>query len=261
MTARMETDGLRGRLRDRTSPLLATFVLVPRVEIVEALAHTGFDAVILDFEHGPFTVGELSPLVAAAHGAGIHVIVRVGERTASTIGNVLDAGVDGILVPHVDGTTEAAAAVAAVRFPPAGSRSINPYVRAARYDGGASFMDEANRSVATIVMVEGADGLAALADIAATPGIDGIFVGPVDLSAALGYPGEPEHPQVLETITGIFETVARSGVAAATYCPTPESARRWLDHGARLVALSADMAMAMDGFRGWLRAVGDPSRS
>lgn len=246
----MDSGQLRQRLRDRSAPLTSTFVLLPRVEIVEALAHTGFDAVILDFEHGPFGIAELSPLVAAAQGAGSQVIVRVED--ASGIGPVLDTGIDGILVPHVGSAADAAAVVDAVRFPPAGARSINPYVRSARYGTDESYLTD---RVATIVMVEGTDGLAALSDIAAVPGVDAIFVGPVDLSAALGFPGEPEHPRVLETIAEIIKTLAAADVATAMYCPTPAAARRWLELGAQLVAVSADIAMAMDGFRQVLRGV------
>lgn len=239
---------LRQALRDG-STVVATFALIPRVEIVEALARSGFEAVILDLEHGPYDVSELPSLVAAGHGAGLHVIARVGDPSAPAIGRVLDTGVDGVVVPHVSSAAQARAAVDAVRYPPEGSRSLNPYVRAAAYDASDSYLDDANSRVALLVMVEGVDGVTALDEFVRTPGVDGVFVGPVDLSAALGHPGQPEHPAVINAVGDLIKSATTSGCAAGVYSPTPEAATRWIEAGATLVALSADVAMAMDGFR------------
>lgn len=239
---------LRQRLQAR-SPVVATFVLIPRIEVVEGLGRSGFDAVILDLEHGPYGVPDLPPLVAAAHGAGLQVLARVGNPSAAAIGVVLDTGADGIVVPHVASAATAAAAVDAVRFPPDGSRSLNPYVRAAGYDASDAFLDDANSRVALLVMVEGTDGVAALDDLVSTPGVDGVFVGPVDLSASLGHPGQPEHPDVIDAVRELIKTAAASECAVGVYSPSPEAASRWFDAGATLVALSADVAMALNGFR------------
>jgi 2-keto-3-deoxy-L-rhamnonate aldolase RhmA len=230
--------------------LVFTFMMVPRVEIIEMLANAGFDGVVIDLEHGPMTAAELPALSAAARGAGIFAIARVrGDGGEPEIGNLLDAGVDGVLVPHVASAEQAAAVVSAGRFPPAGERSLNPYVRGTRYgaDGDAA-RDLANARAAIIVMVEGADGLANLEAIAATDDLDGIFIGPVDLSASLGVPGQPEHPKVIETVTSIFERLREGKVAAGIFAPTTEAAKRWLAAGAALVALSADSAMMQRAF-------------
>jgi 2-keto-3-deoxy-L-rhamnonate aldolase RhmA len=230
--------------------LVFTFMMVPRVEIIEMLANAGFDGVVIDLEHGPMTAAELPALSAAARGAGIFAIARVrGDGGEPEIGNLLDAGVDGVLVPHVASAKQAAAVVSAGRFPPAGERSLNPYVRGTRYgaDGDAA-RDLANARAAIIVMVEGADGLANLEAIAATDDLDGIFIGPVDLSASLGVPGQPEHPKVIETVTSIFERLREGKVAAGIFAPTTEAAKRWLAAGAALVALSADSAMMQRAF-------------
>lgn len=248
---------LRSRLREPACRLVGTFVLLPRVEVIEALAGAGFDAVLLDLEHGPYDVAELAPLASAGHGAGVQVVARVGELSESLIGKVLDTGVDGIIVPHVSNAAQARRAVQAARFPPDGGRSLNPYVRAAEYGAIPDFLRYANDGVAVLVMVEGADGLAKLSEITSVDGLDGVFVGPVDLSASLGHPGEPEHPTVVEAVHDILRLVAADGVAPAVYAPTPEAARRWLDLGARTVALSADLAMARAGFRQYQKGIGD----
>jgi 2-keto-3-deoxy-L-rhamnonate aldolase RhmA len=153
--------GLRLRLRDGP-PLLATFVILPRPEIVEIAAEAGFEAVILDREHGSLGDGDLSGMVAAASGAGLHTIVRVQECRSKLVEAALDAGADGVLVPHVSSAAAATAAVDAARFAPEGRRGVNPYVRAARYgaDPGA-FLDHANERAACIAMIEGPAGLQA----------------------------------------------------------------------------------------------------
>lgn len=244
---------LRSRLLDPSTRLTATFVLVPRVEIVETAAAAGFGAVVFDLEHGPYDVPELSPLIAAARGAGAAALVRVGELSDTVIGRALDAGADGVIVPHVAAPEEAAAAVAAARFPPDGTRSVNPYVRGARHGWAPSFLTDAAAGVAVMVMVEGAAGMAAAAEIVAVPGIDGVFVGPVDLAGAIGRPGEPEHPDVVAAVGGLLRQAGAAGVAPAVYAPTPVAARRWFDLGARFVALSADIAMAGEAFGRYLK--------
>jgi 4-hydroxy-2-oxoheptanedioate aldolase len=255
-------ENLRAALRERRS-LLATFVLIPRLEIVEMLAAAGFAAVLLDLEHGPMSPEELPLMAAAAQGAGMLAIARVSEGSAAEIGRVLDAGIDGVLVPHVSSPEAARRLVEFGRFPPAGDRSINPYVRGARYTGDQEGgLEAVNDRVAIIAMLEGADALRDLETICATPGLDGAFVGSVDLSAALGHPGEPEHPEVIEAVADVVDRVAAAGIASGVYAPTSDAAVRWLGRGASLVALSADSAMALRGFRAGTAAVNgaaDPS--
>ena len=240
---------LRSRLAARHA-VVATFVMVPRVEVLEMLAVAGYEAVIIDLEHGPIGVSELPALAAFAKAAGIQSIARVGELRASTIASVLDAGFDGVMVPHISSAAAAAACVQAARFPPDGHRSLNPYVRGAAYDATtpdrlAGFDGHA----ALIGMLEGRDGIEDLDAILATPGLDGVFVGPIDLSGDLGHPGQPEHPAVVAAVREIFARCAEAGVASGVYAPTPERANDWFERGASLVAVSADAAMMLDGFR------------
>jgi 4-hydroxy-2-oxoheptanedioate aldolase len=244
----VDNGNLREALRGNGT-LVFTFLMTPRVEIVEMLALAGFDGVVIDLEHGAMTIADLPVLSAAARGSGIYALARVRDGSPSEIGAFLDAGVDGVLVPHVSTAEQAASVVSAGRFPPAGERSLNPYVRGTRYgtDGDAG-RDLANARSAVIVMVEGAEGLANLEAIGDTEDLDGVFIGPVDLSAALGVPGQPEHPKVVETITSIFERLRERKVAAAIFAPTSEAAKRWRDAGAALVALSADAKMMQDAF-------------
>ena len=240
---------LRERLHGDGPALLATFVIVPRIEIVELAAAAGYDAVVLDQEHGPISIDSLPALIAAARGAGLACIVRVPECRAKQIESALDAGADGVLVPHVSSADAAAEAVGATRFAPEGRRGANPYVRAAGFSGDPAFYGSSNARCACLAMVEGRAAVEALDEILATPGLDGIFVGPVDLSLSLGYHGQPEHPAVVEAVGDLVERGHDRGVATAVFAPTPAAARRWLDLGVRLVGLSVDTAAILAGFR------------
>ena len=180
---------------------------------------------------------------------GMFAVARVRDGEEAEIGNALDAGVDGVLVPHVSTEEQAVKVVEAGRFPPAGRRSLNPYVRGTRYGAdGEQGRELADARSAILVMVEGAEGLENLLAIADTQDVDGVFVGPVDLSASLGVPGQPEHPKVIETVGGIFANLRDRKVASGVFAPTAEAAKRWIDAGASLVALSADTAMIQRAF-------------
>jgi len=241
---------LRGRLRGGERPVLATFVMIPRIEIVELVAAAGFEAVIFDLEHGPIAATDLPPLSAAATAAGIFSIARAPTNASWVVGNLLDNGVDGVLVPHIESGEDARRLGAAGRFAGEGERSLNPFVRGNRYglgeDGGTG---AANERVAVIAMAEGEAALKSFDEIATAPGIDAVFVGPVDLSSAMGYAGDTEHPEVIAAIRELFARAAELGVTIAVYAHEAPAARRWLDLGAGLVALSADAAMAYRGFR------------
>jgi 2-keto-3-deoxy-L-rhamnonate aldolase RhmA len=189
-------------------------------------------------------------MVAAAGGAGLHTIVRVQECRSKLIEAALDAGADGVLVPHVSSAAAAALAVGAARFAPEGRRGVNPYVRAARYGADPpAFLAQANEGAACIAMIEGPDGLEAAGAIVATAGLDAVFVGPFDLSAALGLTGEVDHPRVIEAVLRVHKLATASGVATGAFAPTPEAARGWLDRGLQLIALSVDTRLVLDGMR------------
>ena len=213
------------------------------------LGRAGFDAVIIDMEHGPITASDLPALAAAARGAGVHAIARVADRSPASIGVALDCGVDGVLVPHVSSVEEAHELVSAGRYPPHGERSLNPYVRGLGYgedvDHGLSAVDD---RIALLAMLEGMDAVGLLDSICAVPGLDGVFVGPVDLSASLGHLGEPEHPLVVEAVEEALRRARQAGTSPGVYAPTGAAAARWLDAGASLVAVSADAAMTLRAF-------------
>lgn len=247
---------LRDRLR-AGPPLLATLSIVAAPEIVELLALAGFDAVVLDTEHGPFGTESLPPLILAARSRGLSVLVRVRSADPSLIGAALDAGADGVVVPQVASGEQARTAVRAARFAPEGTRGANPFVRAADFGSNADFFATANSKAAVIVMVEGREGLAQLPEILETPNLDGVLVGPIDLSHALGVPGEIEHHLVLDAARDVIKLAAEKGVCVGMFTPTPTGAQRWLALGVPLVVLGVEATLLLEG----LRAAVDRARS
>lgn len=239
---------LRRRLQQEP-PLLATFSIIPAVEVVEMIGIAGFDAVILDLEHGPFTLSDLPRLILAARARDLYAIVRVPDDGAPGIGAVLDAGADGVIVPQVGSVASARAAVAAARYAPEGTRGANPWTRAADFGSGPEWFPRSNAETAVLVMIEGRDGVAALPEIVAVPGLDGIFLGPVDLSHSLGVPGQSGHPKVVAEIERAIVAAKAAAMAVAVFAPKPEGARKWREAGARLLAVGEDTAHIMGMFR------------
>ncbi|WP_051215687.1 HpcH/HpaI aldolase family protein [Granulicoccus phenolivorans] len=240
--------GLRGALADPDRRLLGTFVNIPRVEVVELVAAAGFDLIVIDAEHGPFGLEPLVPLIAAAQGSGMYAVVRVPELRPHAIGAVLDIGADGILVPHVLSGDATAQVVAAARFAPEGTRSLHNGVRAARYGADPDYFAAANRRTAVLVMCEDIEAVRAIDDLIAVPGADAIFVGPLDLSASMGYVGQPNHPEVVDTVRSVLGQATNAGKAGSLMVSTAQQARDLLDAGARMVLVSVDTAMILEAF-------------
>ncbi|MBN6038814.1 HpcH/HpaI aldolase/citrate lyase family protein [Amycolatopsis sp. 195334CR] len=233
--------GLRDRLAG--GGLLGTFNLLPSPEIVELIALAGFDVVIVDMEHGPHALGDVRRAVLAANAHGLHAVVRVPALDPWCVGAVLDVGASGVLVPQVASAAEAAAVVRAARFAPEGDRGANPYVRAAGFGHRENWYAAANAEVAVLVMVEGRAALAELDEILAVPGLDGVFLGPVDLSHSLGVPGRIGHPLVVEALERAVGRATASGVATGVFTPGAESVAGWWRLGVRLVACGVDTAV------------------
>jgi 4-hydroxy-2-oxoheptanedioate aldolase len=230
-------------------PLIGTFSIVAAPELIELVGLAGFDVVVLDMEHGGYEIANLGPHILAARAHGVEPLVRVRWSEPALVGAALDAGAAGVLVPHVRSADDAAAVVDAARFPPEGGRGAHPWVRAADYAAADDWHVRANDDVAVLAMVEGKEGIAAIDEILAVPGLDAVFLGPVDLAASLGLAGRLDHPQVVAAVRSVVERAAAAGMAAACFSPSVDGARRWLDAGARLVTVGVDTQIVLPAFR------------
>jgi len=209
----------------------------------EIVADAGFDWILFDSEHSPNEIpGLLSQLQAAARGTAA-AIVRPAWNDAVLIKRVLDIGAQSILVPYVQNAEEAGRAVAAVRYPPAGIRGVAAAARASRYGRVKDYLKTADREICLLVQVETRTALAALEAIAAVEGVDGVFIGPSDLSASFGHIGNPQHPEVQNALEQAARRLKVLGKPAGILTLSEEEARRYIGWGYCFVAVGSDTGL------------------
>jgi len=210
----------------------------------EICAGAGFDWLLIDGEHSPNglqSILQQAQAIAAYPGANAIARVPLGHGDAGTalIKQYLDLGLQTLLVPMVDTAEQAAAIVRAMRYPPQGIRGMGG-ARASRWGRYANYPKEANDQVCLLLQAETREALANLDAIAATEGVDGIFIGPADLSASLGHVGNPAHAEVQAAIADAIARIQRAGKAAGILTPDEALARKYLDLGATFVAVGLD---------------------
>jgi 4-hydroxy-2-oxoheptanedioate aldolase len=183
-------------------------------QIVEIIGHAGFDAAFIDLEHTSFDLRDVQLMVMAAERMGIAPIVRTPGFDPAFILRLLDMGVQGLQIPHVNDAKAARAAVAAVRYAPLGERGMAGGTRASDYGKvpPVEHMAQSNREITLAVMIEELSALEEIDEIAGTEGIDLVVVGPSDMSRALGVAGQSNHPKLLQTIDRVAAAVRNSGV-------------------------------------------------
>ncbi|MCW2781746.1 MAG: hypothetical protein JWR35_2195 [Marmoricola sp.] len=222
--------------------MVGTWVKLPTVEVVEILAVAGLDFVIIDLEHGAFSMETASQMIGAAHAAGIRPLVRVPAATAAFVQPVLDAGAAGIVVPHVEDRESAREAVRAVRFPPVGERGASPSGRAGLW--GTVGLDDylaAGEAVILIAQVESMKALAAIEQIGTVPGIDMVFIGEVDLAASSGL--AVNDPALRRQVDAAEAICGRAGLRLGGGAKDGAEAASKLASGYGLVTVSTDLGL------------------
>ncbi|WP_459614681.1 4-hydroxy-2-oxoheptanedioate aldolase [Bordetella sp. 2513F-2] len=210
----------------------------------EICAGAGFDWLVIDGEHSPNTLQSILAQLQAVAPYRVMPVVRPAWNDAVMLKQILDVGAQTVLVPMVQSADEARAAVAAVRYPPQGIRGVgNALARAARWNRVPDYLARANAQMCVLVQIETQAGLDALEEIAAVEGVDGLFIGPADLAASLGYLSEPDHPDMLQTLDETIGRIVRTSKAAGILHGNPALARRFLQAGATFVAVGADTAL------------------
>lgn len=215
--------------------------------VAEILGQSAFDWVLFDAEHAPVDLAGLAPLLQACAGGKAHAAVRPPWNDMVMIKRVLDMGAQTVLLPFVQTPAEAAAAVASTRYPPAGVRGVSLATRAGGYGRRAEYLKRAGDNICTLVQVETVEALARIDAIAATPDLDGVFIGPSDLAASMGHLGQPGHPDVQAAIQGAAKAILAQGRAPGILAVTATDARRYLDWGYLFVACSMDIRILVQG--------------
>jgi 2-keto-3-deoxy-L-rhamnonate aldolase RhmA len=228
---------------------IGTFVNLGSPLVTEVCAVAGFDWLLVDLEHGAggeeALVGQV--LAAAAHDVPLFVRVESVERIR--VGRVLDLGVAGVMIPRVEGAAEARRVSRWARYPPDGERGVATYNRACRFGTRPEALLTANDEVTLIVQIETSGALAEVEDIAATPGVDALFVGPRDLSQALGVPGDFAAGEFQQAIERVAAAASEHGIAAGILAKDRAAADRYGAQGFGLLAVGSDSGFLMEGAR------------
>jgi 4-hydroxy-2-oxoheptanedioate aldolase len=210
---------------------------------VEVIAGSGFDWLLLDTEHSPNDLENVVTQLQAASAYPTTAIVRPAWNDMVLIKRFLDAGVQTLLIPYVQTAEEAAAAVSYMRYPLRGVRGVAGTTRATRFGRVKDYFKHVEEELCLLVQVETQQGLDNLDAIAATDGVDGVFIGPADLSAGLGHLGDIGHPEVQKAIEDAIKRIQKAGKAAGILTPSEPDARRYLELGCLFVAVGADVGL------------------
>jgi 4-hydroxy-2-oxoheptanedioate aldolase len=214
---------------------------------VEVIAGAGFDWILLDTEHSPADLENLLTQLQAAAPYPAHPVVRVPWNDMVTIKRTLDVGAQSLLIPYVSTADEARSAVSYTRYPPAGVRGVAGTTRATRFGRIKDYAGRAHEEICVLVQVETQAALDNIDAICGIDGIDGVFIGPADLHASMGYPGEIANPKVKPLIDDAIRRIRKRGCAPGILTPSEADARHWLECGALFVAVGADVGILARG--------------
>lgn len=214
---------------------------IPDNTIAEMMAGAGFDWLLVDHEHGPFELRDVMSHLQAMASYDVAPIVRPVDDNPALLKKLCDIGAQSFIVPMIETAEQAEAVVSAVKYPPAGRRGLGTSMaRAARWNTVAGYLKHANEEICVIVQAESVTAIENLEDIANTAGVDGVFIGPSDLSASLGHGGDVSHPEVVETTAAALRTIRAAGKHAGLLCLDASQVPHYVDCGANFVGVGVD---------------------
>ena len=206
----------------------------------ELVAGSGFDWLVLDGEHSPNAPTTVISQLQAVAAYPVSAIVRPAWNDKVLIKRYLDIGAQSLLIPYVQNANEAAEAVAAIRYPTRGVRGVAGVTRASRFGRVADYARRAEEELCLLVQIETREGLESLEAIAKTDGVDGVFIGPADLAAALGHLGNQQHPEVQSAIQDAIKRIRGLGKPAGILATDEASTRRYIEWGTTFTAVGLD---------------------
>jgi len=245
----MQQNLFKSRLK-KGEPQIGLWLGLADPYCAELAANAGFDWLLIDGEHAPndlrSTLGQLQAIAPYPS----QPIIRPVLGDAALIKQMLDVGAQTLLVPMVETSEQAQHLVKAVTYPPNGIRGVgSALARASRWNSITDYLDKADAEICLLVQVENQVGLSNLDEIAAVEGVDGVFIGPADLSAALGHRGNSGHPEVQRVIEDAILRVKKAGKAVGILSADENLARRYLELGATFVAVGVDTSVLMRGLK------------
>jgi 2-keto-3-deoxy-L-rhamnonate aldolase RhmA len=248
-------------LRDKLSakPLFGTFIKIGRREVAEIIAAAGFDFAICDLEHSQITEQEASQVILAGTAFGLPIIVRVASLDAGLINRLLEAGAAGIQLPQVQTREQVRAFRHAMKYPPAGARSISLAQPAARYGAEplADYVQRANDELLSVGQLETREVERPLEDL--IRGLDVVFIGVLDMTLDMGVPGRFDDPQVVERQKEIETAAKAAKVQIGIYVDSPARAAQAAVAGYGYIAVSSDLGALASAARSWLQQLREKS--
>lgn len=241
-------------LREQRSQI-GLWVGLADANAAEALAATGYDWLLIDGEHAPNDPRSVLEQLRAVAPYASHAVVRPVQGDVALIKQYLDIGAQTLLVPMVDTAEQAALMVRAMRYAPEGVRGMGAALaRASRWNQVDDYVNQANHQMCLLVQAETVVALDNLDAIAAVDGVDGVFFGPADLSASMGYRGQASHPKVQQAILDGIAKVRAAGKAAGILTADPVAAQRYLEAGCEFVAIGVDTTLLVRAASDLLRS-------
>lgn len=232
-------------------------VEIRQPSIMTVLANAGFDFVLIDNEHGPFSVETVADLSRAARSAGVTPIVRVPECTYAHVTQSLDGGAQGIMLPRVTARGQVEECVAHMKYPPLGRRGAVLARGHTGFKGGplADTLAGFNRETFLVVQIETAAAVEHLDDILGVPGVDAALIGPTDLSLSLGVPGKMDDPLLVSAIERTIAACAAHGIVPAIHTNDVAMSAGWARKGMRLVSINSEIGLLGSGAQAALTAI------
>ena len=242
----MTTNTFKQRVLAR-HPQYGLFIVSNALQTTEAVSGSGFDYMVFDVEHSPSSTPALHAQLAALAGSGTASVVRMTGLDLASSKHYLDLGVDALMVPNINTAAQAREAIRFTRYPAAGGiRGMGGTMRSTRYGRDKGYFAAAADNTCVLIQIESREAMSNLDAICAVDGVDLVFFGPTDLSADMGYMGQPGHPEVVGAIEAGIRRANQLGVAAGVLAGDPDC-QRYIDAGATMVILGSDLGLLVRG--------------
>jgi 4-hydroxy-2-oxoheptanedioate aldolase len=228
-------------------PQTGLWVSLANAYSAELVAGSGFDWLLLDTEHSPGGIDSVLSQLQAVAPYDVSAIVRPDTNDTVLIKRYLDIGAQTLLIPYVQTAEEAAKAVAAMRYPPGGVRGVGGTTRATRFGRVKGYVEHCEEELCLLVQIETGEALARLEQIAAVPGVDGVFIGPNDLAASLGHTGRPGHPEVIAAVEDALRRLKAIGKPSGIFTGDLAFAARCIELGSGFTAVGSDIGLLARG--------------
>lgn len=225
-----------------------TWCLIPSPEVINILAKSGLDFVLIDMEHGPTDYVLAQRMVMAAEAEGCKAVIRVAKNDEADVLRALDTGVSGVIVPHIETVEDRHRAISYMKYPPIGVRGFSPYTRAGCYASRPGHTINENKRIYTGIIIEGHKGLENFSAIIDEPELDLVYIGTYDLSVILGVPGDVKNRKVLDILEKCVKEVRNKGKVAGCLFHDVDELKYFSDLGIQFMAYKVDSSVLYDGF-------------